>query len=175
LIEKGKIMTIHQRRDPKTGQVIIEGEEGKDHIHVERRLVQGKEDGVIVDAEDDQGHITQQFVLNAQEVKQGGGLLIDAKGGDDSIRVDANVHSNLNLDGGEDNDVIYGGGGRDHIYGHGGHDILFGGGENDFIDGGLGPDELHGGPGKDKIIFDDDDLTINPGSDPGDSSTDGVP
>jgi hypothetical protein len=58
-----------------------------------------KEDGVIVEAEDDQGHVTQKYALSSKDVKKGGGLRIDGGKGDDDINVDENVHSNLKLYG----------------------------------------------------------------------------
>jgi Ca2+-binding RTX toxin-like protein len=148
---KEKIMAIHQKKDPKTGQVIIEGDAGNDHIHVERRMVHGHEDGVIVEAEDDQGHVTQKYALSSKDVKKGGGLRIDGGKGDDDINVDENVHSNLKLYGGDDNDLIHGGSGNDEIFGDEGDDILTGGAGQDYIDGSYGNDTIYGGAGSDLI------------------------
>lgn len=181
-------MAIHQRRDPETGQVIIEGDEGDDDIHVQRRMVKGREDGVIVESRDEEGNVTQSYTLNAEEVKRGGGLSIEGGEGDDFIHVDENVHSNLNLSGGEGddfifggagndtieggqgNDSIYGGQGNDQIYGGQGNDYISGEGGNDYISGSEGNDSMSGGEGKDTITFTGEDSFVDPGNNPGDKS-----
>jgi Ca2+-binding RTX toxin-like protein len=181
-------MAIHQRRDPKTGQVIIEGDEGDDNIHVKSRMVKGHEDGVTVESLDDEGKVMQSYTLNAQEVKKGGGLSIEGGKGEDYIHVDDNVHSDLNLSGGDDddfivsgagNDTIQGGQGTDFLYGGQGNDALLGGKGNDYLSGEGGNDVLYGeegddsmlgGEGKDTITFTPEDSYVDPGNDPGDKS-----
>jgi Ca2+-binding RTX toxin-like protein len=142
-------MAIHKKQDPKTGRVNIEGDAENDHIHVKPRMVHGHEDGVIVEAEDDQGHVTKKYALTSKEMKKG--FSIDGGKGDDDITVDKNVHSDLVLLGGDGNDLIQGGSGQDGISGGEGDDILTGGAGNDYIWGNGGNDTIHGGAGNDLI------------------------
>lgn len=142
-------MAIHKKQDPKTGRVNIEGDAENDHIHVKPRMVHGHEDGVIVEAEDDQGHVTKKYALSSKQMKKG--FSIDGGKGDDDITVDKNVHSDLILLGGDGNDLIQGGSGQDGISGGEGDDILTGGAGNDYIWGNGGNDTIHGGAGNDLI------------------------
>jgi Ca2+-binding RTX toxin-like protein len=167
---KENIMAIHQKRDPETGQIIIEGDEEKDNIHVKRRMVEGHEDGVVVEDLDRFGHVTQSYTLNAQEVKQGGGLAIDGGKGDDYIHVDDNVHADLGLYGGEGDDTIMGGAGNDLIIGGEGNDTIHGGAGKDYIMGNEGDDKLYGDTGQDTLITDAYDSVVDPGNDKGDKS-----
>jgi Ca2+-binding RTX toxin-like protein len=182
-------MAIHKKQDPKTGRVNIEGDAENDHIHVKPRMVHGHEDGVIVEAEDDQGHVTKKYALTSKEMKKG--FSIDGGKGDDDITVDKNVHSDLILHGGDGNDLIQGGSGNDGISGDEGDDIITGGAGNDYLWGNGGDDTIHGGAGNDYIWGDggDDRLyggagrdTIEGGagsdfiySDPNDGNLDGGP
>jgi Ca2+-binding RTX toxin-like protein len=162
-------MTIHERRDPKTGRVIIEGSEGNDDIHVKRRMVEGHEDGVIIESRDDKGDL-ESYTLSAEEVKRGGGITIDAGKGNDTIFVDDNVHTDFGLYGGIGDDTIHGGAGNDTIIGGEGNDTIHGGAGNDYIMGNEGKDKLYGDGGQDTIIFDSYDSVIDPGNDKGDKS-----
>ena len=164
-------MSIEQRRDPKTGQVIIEGTEGNDDIHVKRRMVEGHEDGVIIESRDDEGNL-MSYTLNAEEVKRGGGITIDAGIGDDNIFVDDNVHTDFGLYGGIGDDTIHGGAGKDTIIGGEDNDTIHGGAGKDYIMGNEGEDKLYGDGGQDTVIFDRDDTVIDPGNDKGDRSFD---
>jgi Ca2+-binding RTX toxin-like protein len=167
-------MSIHQIRDPKTGQVIIEGDAVADNIHVKRRMTEEGEDGVIVESLDSKGYAIRSYELNAEEVRQGGGLAIKSGDGNDYIEVDDNVHSNLILDGGGDNDTVLGGGGNDIVSGGTGEDLVYGGGGRDSVFGNEGKDQLYGGEDADVVFFDKEDSTVSPGygpdGDPGDQS-----
>ena len=181
-------MAITERKDPVTGQIIIEGDEEADDIRVKSRMVKGREDGVIVESLDDDGNVMQSYTLNAQEVKQGGGLVIAGGEGDDYIEVDESVQANLNLAGGAGDDTIFGGAGKDNIYGGSGDDRLVGGAGDDTIRGGAGDDaiwgeagndtiigetgadQLHGEEGRDTTYSDSNDPYVDPGNDPGDRS-----
>ena len=97
------------------------------------------------------------FTYRNEAVKH---LQINAKGGDDSIVVMANVRQTTRLDGGSgrdrisgsaQNDVILGGDGDDRILGNGGDDRIEGGPGNDRIAGGDGSDNIQGGRGNDLI------------------------
>jgi Ca2+-binding RTX toxin-like protein len=179
-------MAITERKDPVTGQIIIEGDEGEDDIHVKRRMVKGREDGVIVESLDDDGNVMQSYTLNAQEAK---GAIILGGEGDDRIEVDESVHANLNLAGGAGDDTILGGAGNDNIHGGAGDDDIDGRAGNDTIRGGAGDDALWGGAGNDTIIGEtgddqlhgdegrdttysdsNDSVVVDPGNDPGDRS-----
>ena len=82
-------------------------------------------------------------------------LTIDAKGGNDRIKIDDSVSGRGNylliLKGGKGNDDIQGGKRGEKIYGGKGNDHILGGGGDDFVDGGKGNDRLVGGTGKDRI------------------------
>src|SRR5687768_15541582 len=65
-------------------------------------------------------------------------IVVSAKGGPDSVVLDATVTAPAALNGGPGNDVLRGGSGDDTVKGDGGHDILDGGagGADVFIGGG---------------------------------------
>jgi Ca2+-binding RTX toxin-like protein len=181
-------MAIHQRKDPETGRYIIEGDAEADNVHVQPRMVQGHEDGVIVESLDADNNVKQHFALNAQEVEQGGGLVIGGGAGKDYILVDDSVRSGLHLSGGEGDDTIVGGAGDDKIMGGAGDDVIVGGAGDDNIRGGVGDDtiwgesgtdtilgetgddKLYGDAGKDTLYSDGYDSVVDPGNDPGDKS-----
>jgi Ca2+-binding RTX toxin-like protein len=73
-------------------------------------------------------------------------------GGNDKILVGRSVRSDVLLDGGEGNDVLYGGAGNDHLMGGPGNDHLRGGRGNDYLHGGDGDDRLHGESGNDMVL-----------------------
>ena len=160
-------MSIHERKDLKTGQVIIEGDAAADNIHVKPRMTKEGEDGVIVESLDSDGNAIRSYELNAEEVRKGGGLAIKSGEGNDYVDVDESVHSNLILDGGGGNDTVLGGGGNDTVSGGAGDDLVFGGGGRDSVFGNEGDDKLYGGEGADVVFFDKDDSTVSPGYGPG--------
>ncbi len=167
-------MSIHQKRDPETGQVIIEGDAAADNIHVKPRMTEEGEDGVIVESLDRDGNAIRSYELNAEEVRQGGGLSIKSGEGNDYIDVDESVHSDLILDGGGGNDTVLGGGGNDIVSGGTGDDLVYGGGGRDHVFGNAGDDELYGGEGADVVYPDEEDSIVSPGfgpvGEPGDKS-----
>jgi Ca2+-binding RTX toxin-like protein len=160
-------MSIHQIRDPKTGQVIIEGDAVADNIHVKRRMTEEGEDGVIVESLNKDGNAIRSYELTANEVRQGGGLAIKSGEGNDYIEVDENVHSDLILDGGGGDDTVLGGGGNDTVSGGTGEDLVYGGGGRDHVFGDAGKDDLYGGEDADVVFFDKEDSTVSPGFGPG--------
>ena len=105
---------------------------------------------------------------------------IDAGGGSDNIRVEADVpttfHGKVIIFGGDGNDTItgsrlpdriFGGAGDDLIVGFAGADEIHGGPGNDTLDGGYGRDSLFGDDGNDTLIGGpgDDRLFGGPGDD----------
>lgn len=93
--------------------------------------------------------------FDASQVKV---IVIDGKGGNDTIRVSENITARSylyggfgadRLYGGAGNDFLYGGHGVDQLYGRRGHDRLLGGEGNDRLDGGTGTDSGTGGTGSD--------------------------
>jgi uncharacterized delta-60 repeat protein len=104
---------------------------------------------------------------------------IHGGGGDDVLRVTANVNAiidggygNDTLSGGprddglfgnKGNDTISGNGGNDGLSGGDGNDTLSGGDGDDYLDGGLGTDQFFGGSGRDHADYFNrrEDLTIS--------------
>jgi uncharacterized protein YkwD len=79
-------------------------------------------------------------------------IVIDGRGGDDTIRVAESIKIPAYLYGGWGNDTIYGGGGNDVIYGGLGNDTIFGGGGDDKIYGRAGKDTIDGGAGTNYVL-----------------------
>lgn len=81
-------------------------------------------------------------------------IIVEGGAGNDIIDlsgVDASVE--IEVHGGDGNDIIYGGKGDDMLYGDGGADEIYGNDGHDTIDGGLGDDiKLYGGKGNDTIM-----------------------
>ncbi|MDA1048952.1 MAG: hypothetical protein O3C40_00530 [Planctomycetota bacterium] len=91
---------------------------------------------------------------------------INGFGGDDVIRVTADVTTQQStLAGGSGNDTIYGGGGKSTMSGDNGHDLLVGGAADDVINGGGGDDAIFGGRGSDRIFGGDGNDWIAGGAD----------
>lgn len=92
----------------------------------------------------------------------GQGLVINARGGDDTIELDptgtaADLQVSAEVHGGNGNDSIEGSrfGPGDTIFGDNGNDFLDGNEGNDSISGGNGRDTLQGGTGNDTMSGDD--------------------
>jgi Ca2+-binding RTX toxin-like protein len=85
---------------------------------------------------------------------------IDAGGGDDIVDLTSPdlAYGNVEIHGGDGNDVLWSSAGDDHLYGGEGIDLLWSGSGNDQLIGGDGHDHLAGGSG-------DDVLVGGPGSD----------
>lgn len=112
--------------------------------------------------------------FSAESVK---GLIVQALGGDDVVRVrmfGAGVLSlGTTLAGGDGDDVLVGGAGDDSILGEAGDDTLAGNGGSDTLVGGAGDDELlaydeidaadlvDGGGGDDVALVDEIDVVTN--------------
>ena len=96
-------------------------------------------------------------------------ILVDARGGDDSVRIDdsngsvtagirtviAGGDGNDTLSGGSSSELLLGGDGNDSIDGNGGNDAAFlGAGDDRFIwDPGDGSDSIEGQDGNDTMVF----------------------
>lgn len=78
-------------------------------------------------------------------------LIIDALGGDDSIKIASSVTLPCSILGGDGNDTIYGGSGNDTIRGGNGKDFIRGYAGNDSILGDAGNDTIYGGTGADTL------------------------
>lgn len=74
---------------------------------------------------------------------------IDGGEGNDKI---AGLGGNDKLFGGDGNDELLGGDGNDELFGGDGNDELFGGDGNDYLEGGSGVDELYGGEGDNTLV-----------------------
>jgi Ca2+-binding RTX toxin-like protein len=66
-----------------------------------------------------------------------------------------NYQTNVYVQGGAGDDVVWAGDGKDDLYGLGGSDRLFGGGDTDAIAGGAGTDTLTGWSGNDDLYGND--------------------
>src|SRR3954463_1285130 len=79
------------------------------------------------------------------------GIVVNANGGDDWIKVDESISVPVTMFGGAGNDTLMGGSGGDNLNGGAGDDKILGGGGNDLIHGDAGNDLLIGGDGNDII------------------------
>src|SRR5262249_46648433 len=79
-------------------------------------------------------------------------LRVSGMGGNDTIRALGTFNVNqVQLDGGEGDDVLQGSNGDDLLLGGAGNDTLSGGAGNDELHGGDGSDTLNGGDGSDAL------------------------
>jgi RTX calcium-binding nonapeptide repeat (4 copies) len=98
-------------------------------------------------------------------------VLVDARGGDDQIAIEASlVRLRASLDGGEGNDALtVNHDGNSLLVGGDGDDTVWGGGGDDLLNGGLGNDALNGGAGQDTIDGDAGADTLDGGARDGQS------
>jgi len=125
--------------DPPTAVVIVEGTDEADRI------------SAFVDSDNMlrvnvNGDVS---VYNSDDID---GIYVNAKGGNDLVRIDASVFQWTKILGGEGKDGIQGGSGNDHIIGGEGNDRIRGGAGNDLIEGRAGDDTISGGRGNDAIL-----------------------
>jgi hypothetical protein len=99
-------------------------------------------------------------------------IVVKALGGNDTVRGDSGNFSgyqslsrNLEIYGGDGNDVLWGSGGIDTIHGEAGDDELHGNSNGDFLYGGAGDDLIKGGSGNDFLDGGFGFDTLNGGSD----------
>jgi hypothetical protein len=90
--------------------------------------------------------------LGTFAISQVTSIAVDARGGNDVVRIGADIGIAATIMGGAGDDILIGGRGNDQIFGGEGHDYLFGMLGNDQLDGGNGNDWLFGGPGFDTFI-----------------------
>jgi len=124
------------------GRTLFVGTEGNDVIHV----------GVLAGDPS-----TYTITVNGVVVEQRRGgeyLTIECLGGDDTFTVDPLFAGELNVIGGEGNDLLFAGQGRASLLGNAGNDTLIGGKSTDLIIGGAGNDLLRGGRGHDQMFGD---------------------
>ena len=111
------------------------------------------------------GPSANTFAFDARIVDR---IIIQGLQGDDVLRNDTDIASQINggsgndhlfggtaddkLIGGHGQDVLDGGTGNDYLLGGGGRDYLYGGSGNDRLEGGKGDDYLAGGDGADKLF-----------------------
>ena len=79
-------------------------------------------------------------------------IVIDARGGNDVVRVGDSTSISASVHGGDGNDRLFGGAADDLLFGDRGNDRLFGGLGDDLLDGGDGNDLFFDGPGDDTIV-----------------------
>jgi Ca2+-binding RTX toxin-like protein len=184
-----------ERRDPKTGKIIIEGGAGNDDIRLSDRYDKdGKLSGVNVDSYDAKGRLKEHKTYSDEDMREHGlevrggkgddqinasetsyDLTIDGGAGNDALRGGAGNDTlwggagNDSLSGGAGSDFLLGGAGNDTLWGEAGDDVLDGGAGNDSLSGGAGNDSLWGGAGNDTLQGNkNDDSWLEPGNSPGD-------
>jgi Ca2+-binding RTX toxin-like protein len=156
---KGVKIMVTEKRDPKTGRIVVEGGDEADNIRVHNydSDEDGITDGVTVESYDAEGNQTFGQNYTAAEAER---MSIKGGAGNDRIEADADVQYGLNLEGGDGddqilggagNDRISGGAGNDRLYGSGGDDRMFGSGGDDLMYGGTGDDQMWGGEGNDRM------------------------
>jgi hypothetical protein len=146
----------------ENGVLSIEGTRGDDRIAL--RLQAGQPN--VLEAEVDFGENGRAlFEVDRASFSS---IVLDARGGDDSISVDESngnfASTPLTIDGGPGDDTIAGGSGNETLIGGGGNDTidgnrgadtaLMGGGDDTFIwDPGDGSDVVEGQGGQDRMLF----------------------
>jgi serralysin len=107
---------VTEKRDPKTGRIVVEGGDDIDNIYVHNYDSDGDgtTDGITIEAYDETGNKTFGKNYTAAQAKK---MSIKGGDGDDLIRVADDVQYGLNLEGGEGDDQIVGGAGNDTIKG----------------------------------------------------------
>src|SRR5438105_11300416 len=124
------------------GTLLVVGSDAADKIAL--RLEAGRPDVLQVDEGDDG---SADFSFRRDKIET---ILVDARGGDDSVRIDdsnGSVTARIRA-------VIAGSGGNDHTPGWRRPELLLGGDGNDSIDGNGGNDAAFLGAGHDRSIWD---------------------
>jgi Ca2+-binding RTX toxin-like protein len=124
-----------------TGPVYVYGTDGPDELHLYSAGTQGK-----VSVDSTPGIEFDVALGTASLVKMSGGT------GDDDISVDANVSTDVTIEGDGGDDTLRGGSGNDTISGGNDDDMLIGGAGDDQLNGGDGRDQIGGGEGNDTVI-----------------------
>ena len=136
---------VQERRDEKTGAIIVEGSDQGDFFRVHNHDGDGKADGLTVTAIGADGEVESSRNYSEAEARR---LQIHG-GGDDQIEVGRDVQIGIEIYGGDGDDRIGGGGGNDRIIGGDGNDRLYGNDGDDTIGGNTGNDEIYAGRGND--------------------------
>jgi len=127
------------------GQLRIRGTNGADVIVVALDATDSSKLDVTVN-----GAVTQVDVAQVTR-----GIRVDARGGNDDIRVDQTngaISIALNVQAGSGDDTVVGGAGDDRIDGSSGNDVLEGEAGDDSLLGSAGDDSVNGGDGDDDIV-----------------------
>jgi Ca2+-binding RTX toxin-like protein len=115
------------------------------------------------DLNDDQDHAFVGVQYNAKIIDAVFGfptisrVEIDARAGNDFVRVGNEIGQQSLIYGGPGDDAIRAGSGKSTMFGDAGNDVLIGGRADDVIFGGKGNDEIFGGAGSDRAFGDDGD------------------
>ncbi|WP_446434207.1 M91 family zinc metallopeptidase [Pseudomonas sp. 1152_12] len=75
-------------------------------------------------------------------------LKIQTEGGNDRIKVDSDVHAEIQIEGGDGDDHIWAGGGRTRVFGGAGSDHIYLGAGTSYAEGGDGADWIQTGTGR---------------------------
>ena len=147
---------LEARRLASASPLVINGTDGADTIRV-------RQSGSTLS-------VTRNGSTTRRDADDVSSVVVNGRGGADSITADDTVKVRLTLNGGSGNDVLRGGAGQDVLRGDSGNDTVTGGGGNDRLYGGSGDDTLDGGGGDDVLVSiggrgDDDRLTGGAGAD----------
>ena len=121
------------------GDLVVMGTNGDDEIRL-------KPDGKIA------GQVKVQ--INGElmgSFAPTGIIRVDSRDGNDDVRVNKKITTDVTLDGGPGDDFLRGGGGNDLLLGGGGNDELRAALGNDSLEGGSGDDLLRAGDGDDLL------------------------
>ncbi len=117
------------------------------------------------------GYIDMHNYSSSRQFYDGHPLLINARGGDDTVKIFADAVDEVHAGSGHDyvdtgggSDKLYGGSGNDSLFGNDGNDTLSGGSDDDELLGGYGNDGLSGGSGQDELYGEYGNDTLNGGS-----------
>ena len=164
--EQHKLAEVNEPK-LENGLLTVEGTGAGDRLA--RRLQAGQPGTIEVDFGDDG---TADFSFARADISE---IAVDAKGGDDSVRIDDgngsftdSIPTTLDGEGGDDRlaggagaETLLGRGGRDSIDGNRGNDVaVMGGGDDTFVwDPGDGSDVVEGQGGHDTMLFNGANIT----------------
>ncbi len=144
IIRIGQTGIVNDPLNPGKTMLVVQGTEGNDNIRIKREQG-GPNERLSVYFGD---ALLNTFAVPTSRI------LVNAKGGNDTVVIDANVSTNAWILGGVGNDtllggsghnVLLGGEGNDQLRTREGRDILFGGSGVDFLFGGSDEDILNAG------------------------------
>lgn len=139
-LEPRRLMSVSL--NAATHVLTVSGADGPDKVAVSQTATQIK----VVD-----NGATRTFALSAVSK-----LVVNAKGGQDDVRLAASVTRPSTIDVGDSlQEYVQGGSGADVIHARGGYGKFYGGGGNDTLNNYGGPNKLYGEAGNDLLVTKD--------------------